>query len=34
MAYLAWIASELSSATSFPKGNIKPQKPQREESQK
>ncbi len=33
MAYLAWIASELGSATSFPKGNIIPQKPKREEGQ-
>ncbi len=31
MACLAWIASELGSATSFPKENIIPQKPQREE---
>ena len=30
MPYLAWIASELGSANSFPKGNIIPQKPQRE----
>jgi len=33
MAYLAWIASELCSATSFPKGNIIPQKTQRDEGQ-
>jgi len=31
MAYLACIASELGSATGFPKGNIIPQKPQRDE---
>ena len=31
MAYLAWVASELGSATGFPNGNIIPQKPQREE---
>jgi len=30
MAYLAWIASELGSATGFPKGSIIPQKPQRD----
>jgi len=34
MAYLTWIASDLGSATSCPKGNIIPQKPQREEGQK
>jgi hypothetical protein len=33
MAYLAWIASELGSATGFPNGNIILQKPQREEDQ-
>ncbi len=33
MPYLAWIASELGSATGFPKVNIIPQKPQREEGQ-
>jgi len=32
MAYLAWIASELGSATNFPKANIIPQKPQRDGS--
>jgi hypothetical protein len=32
MAYLAWIASELGSATSFPKGTIIPQKPHRDAS--
>jgi hypothetical protein len=31
MACLAWIVLELGSATSFPKVNIIPQKPQREE---
>jgi hypothetical protein len=33
MPYLAWIASELGSATGFPNVNIIPQKPQREEGQ-
>jgi hypothetical protein len=33
MAYLAWIASELGSATGFPKGNIIPQKPKPDEGQ-
>jgi hypothetical protein len=31
MARLAWIASELGSATGFPKENIIPQKPQPDE---
>ena len=29
MAYLAWTASDLGSATAFPKANIIPQNPQR-----
>jgi hypothetical protein len=33
MAYLAWIASELRSAGSFPKGNIIPQKSKLDEWQ-
>jgi hypothetical protein len=33
MAYVAWIASELDSATSFPKGNIIPQKAKPDEGQ-
>lgn len=31
MAYLAWVASEMGSATGFPNADIIPQKPQREE---